>query len=202
MHDIRAIRENPTAYAAALSRRPTVDGASEVAKIMALDEKVRAAILRKQEAETARNAKSKEIGKAKATKDEALAATLMAEVATAKQTIEDAGRDEAAAITERDDLLARLPNLPFEDVPQGADEHANVEVSKHGTPRKFNYAPKDHADIGEQMGMMDFEAAARMSGARFVVLKKHLAKLERALTQFMLDVQTEQNGYTEHATPI
>ncbi len=202
MHDIRAIRENREAYAAALSRRPTVDGASEVAKIMALDEKVRAAILRKQEAEQARNAKSKEIGKAKATKDEALAATLMADVATAKQTIEDASKDEAAATTERDDLLARLPNLPFEDVPQGADEHANVEVRKHGTPRKFNYAPKDHADLGEQMGMMDFEAAARMSGARFVVLKGQLARLERALTQFMLDVQTEQNGYTEHATPI
>jgi len=202
MHDIRAIRENREAYAAALSRRPTVDGASEVAKIMALDEKVRAAILRKQEAEQARNAKSKEIGKAKATKDEALAATLMADVATAKQTIEDASKDEAAATTERDDLLARLPNLPFEDVPQGADEHANVEVRKHGTPRKFNYAPKDHADLGEQMGMMDFEAAARMSGARFVVLKGQLARLERALTQFMLDVQTEQNGYAEHATPI
>ena len=202
MHDIRAIRENPTAYAAALSRRPTVDGASEVAKIMAADEKVRAAILLKQEAETARNAKSKEIGKAKATKDEALAATLMADVAAAKATIEKAGADEAAATTERDDLLARLPNLPFEDVPQGADEHANVEVRKHGTPRKFNYAPKDHADIGEKMGMMDFEAAARMSGARFVVLKGQLAKLERALTQFMLDVQTEQNGYTEHATPL
>jgi seryl-tRNA synthetase len=202
MHDIRAIRENPTAYAAALSRRPTVDGASEVAKIMALDEKVRAAILLKQEAETARNAKSKEIGKAKATKDEALAATLMADVAAAKATIEKAGADEAAATTERDDLLARLPNLPFEDVPQGVDEHANVEVRKHGTPRKFNYAPKDHADIGEKMGMMDFEAAARMSGARFVVLKGQLAKLERALTQFMLDVQTEQNGYTEHATPL
>ena len=202
MHDIRAIRENPTAYAAALSRRPTVDGASEVAKIMAADEKVRAAILLKQEAETARNAKSKEIGKAKATKDEALAATLMADVAAAKATIEKAGADEAAATTERDDLLARLPNLPFEDVPQGADEHANVEVRKHGTPRKFNYAPKDHADIGEKMGMMDFEAAARMSGARFVVLKGQLAKLERALTQFMLDVQTEQNGYTEHGTPL
>ena len=202
MHDIRAIRENPTAYAAALSRRPTVDGAFEVANILAADEKVRAAILRKQEAETARNAKSKEIGKAKATRDEALAATLMAEVATAKQTIEDAGKEEAAAITARDDLLARLPNVPFEDVPQGADEHANVEVRKHGTPRKFNYAPKDHADIGEQMGMMDFEVASRMSGARFVVLKKHLAKLERALTQFMLDVQTEQNGYTEHAAPL
>lgn len=202
MHDIRAIRENPTAYAAALSRRPTVDGASEVAKIMELDGKVRAAILRKEQAEQARNAKSKEIGKAKAAKDEALAATLMAEVAAAKQTIEDAGKDEADATRDRDDLLARLPNIPFEDVPQGADEHGNVEVRRHGEPRKFNYAPRDHADIGEKMGMMDFEAAARMSGARFVVLKKHLARMERALTQFMLDVQTEQNGYTEHATPL
>ncbi len=202
MHDIRAIRENPTAYAAALSRRPTVDGASELAAIMAADEKVRAAILRKQEAETARNAKSKEIGKAKAIKDEALAATLMADVAAAKATIEKAGADEAAATTERDDLLARLPNIPFEDVPRGADEHANVEVRRNGTPRKFSYAPKDHADIGEKMGMMDFEAAARMSGARFVVLKKHLARMERALTQFMLDVQTEQNGYVEHAAPL
>ena len=169
---------------------------------MALDEKVRAAILRKQEAETARNAKSKEIGKAKATKDEALAAKLMAEVATAKQTIEDAGGNEADAIAERDDLLARLPNVPFEDVPQGADEHANVEVRQHGTPRKFNYTPKDHADIGEAMGMMDFEAAARMSGARFVVLKRQLARLERALAQFMLDVQTSENGYIEHAAPL
>lgn len=202
MHDIRAIRENPTAYAAALSRRPTVDGASEVAKIMELDGKVRAAILRKEQGEQARNAKSKEIGKAKATKDEALAVKLMAEVAEAKTQIEAAGKDEVEATAARDDLLARLPNIPFEDVPQGADEHGNVEVRRHGEPRKFNYAPKDHADIGEKMGMMDFEAAARMSGARFVVLKKHLARMERALTQFMLDVQTEQNGYTEHVTPL
>lgn len=202
MHDIRAIRENPAAYAAALSRRPAVDGASEIAAIMALDEKVRAAILRKQEAEQARNAKSKEIGKAKASKDEALAQSLMAEVAAAKQTIEDAGKDEADATRDRDDLLARLPNVPFEDVPQGTDEHGNVEVRRHGDPRKFNYAPKDHADIGEKLGLMDFEAATRMSGARFVVLKGQLARLERALTQFMLDIQTDENGYVEHATPL
>jgi seryl-tRNA synthetase len=202
MHDIRAIRENPTAYAAALSRRPTVDGASEVAKIMSLDEKVRAAILRKQEAEQARNAKSKEIGKAKAAKDEALAATLMADVAAAKETIEQAGKDEADATRDRDDLLARLPNVPLEDVPEGADEHANKVVRTVGTPRQFNYAPKDHADIGETMGMMDFEAATRMSGARFVVLRSHLARLERALAAFMLDIQTTENGYVEHAAPL
>lgn len=202
MHDIRAIRENPAAYAAALSRRPTVDGASEVAKIMALDETVRAAILKKQEAEQARNAKSKEIGKAKASKDEALAASLMAEVAAAKETIEKAGAEEAEATKARDDLLARLPNIPNETVPQGADEHGNREVRRNGEPRKFNYTPKDHADIGEKLGMMDFEAAARMSGARFVVLRGQLARLERALTQFMLDIQTSENGYVEHATPM
>jgi seryl-tRNA synthetase len=202
MHDIRAIRENPTAYAAALSRRPTVDGVSEVAAIMVLDEKVRAAILRKQEAEQARNAKSKEIGKAKASKDEALAQSLMADVSAAKQTIEDAGKEETDATRERDDLLARLPNVPLEDVPQGADEHGNVEVRRHGDPRKFSYAPKDHADIGEKLGLMDFEAATRMSGARFVVLKGQLARLERALTQFMLDIQTGENGYVEHAAPL
>jgi len=202
MHDIRAIRENPQAYAAALSRRPTVDGASEIAAIMALDEKVRAAILRKQEAEQARNAKSKEIGKAKASKDEALAQTLMADVAAAKETIEDAGKQEADATRDRDDLLARLPNVPLEDVPQGADEHANVVQRTVGEPRKFNYAPKDHADIGEKMGLMDFEAATRMSGSRFVVLKGQLARLERALAAFMLDIQTGENGYVEHATPL
>ncbi|OYX48395.1 MAG: serine--tRNA ligase [Alphaproteobacteria bacterium 32-64-14] len=202
MHDIRAIRENPAAYAAALSRRATVDGSAEVAKILALDETVRAAILKKQDAEQARNAKSKEIGKAKASKDEALAASLMADVAAAKETIEKAGADEAEATAKRDDLLARLPNIPNETVPQGADEHGNKEVRRNGEPRKFNYAPKDHADIGEKLGMMDFEAAARMSGARFVVLRGQLARLERALTQLMLDIQTGENGYVEHATPL
>jgi seryl-tRNA synthetase len=202
MHDIRAIRENPDAYAAALSRRPSVDGKSEIAAILKLDETVRAAILKKQEAEQARNAKSKEIGKAKASKDEALAASLMADVAAAKETIETAGAEEAAATKARDDLLARLPNVPHASVPQGADEHGNKEVRRKGDPRKFNYQPKDHADIGEALGMMDFEAAARMSGARFVVLRGQLARLERGLTQFMLDVQTGEHGYVEHVTPL
>jgi seryl-tRNA synthetase len=202
MHDIRAIRENRAAYAAALSRRPSVNGDAEIDAILKLDEQVRAAILKKQEAETARNAKSKEIGKAKATKDEALAASLMAEVAAAKTTIETAGAEEAEATKARDDLLARLPNVPHASVPAGADEHGNKEVRRNGEPRKFNYQPKDHADIGEALGMMDFEAAARMSGARFVVLRGQLARLERALTQFMLDVQTGENGYVEHATPL
>jgi seryl-tRNA synthetase len=202
MHDIRAIRDNPEAYAAALSRRPTVDGASVVAEILALDAEVRRVLLVKEQAEAARNAKSKEIGKAKASKDEALAAKLMEEVAEAKRTIEESGALEAAAVSKRDDVLARLPNVPFADVPVGEDEHGNKVVRTVGTPRAFNFKPKDHADIGEAMKMMDFEAAARMSGARFVVLKGQLARLERALTQFMLDVQTGENGYVEHQVPL
>ncbi len=202
MHDIRAIRDNPDAYAAALSRRPTVDGASVVSEILALDAEVRRVLLVKEQAEAARNAKSKEIGKAKASKDEALAAKLMEEVAEAKRTIEESGALEAAAVSKRDDVLARLPNVPFADVPEGADEHGNKVVRTVGTPRAFNFKPKDHADLGEAMKMMDFEAAARMSGARFVVLKGQLARLERALTQFMLDVQTGENGYVEHQVPL
>lgn len=202
MHDIRAIRDNPDAYAAALSRRPTVDGKSVVSEILALDAEVRAAILAKEQAEATRNTKSKEIGKAKASKDEALATKLMEEVAQAKVTIEEAGAAEAAAISKRDDVLARLPNVPLADVPEGEDEHGNTVVKTVGTPRAFNFKPKDHADLGEAMKMMDFEAASRMSGARFVVLKGQLARLERALTQFMLDVQTGENGYVEHQVPL
>jgi seryl-tRNA synthetase len=206
MHDIRAIRENPQTFQKAWSRRSggvhLVDGKPVTEVILALDAEVRKAIQSKESAEQVRNAKSKEIGKAKAAKDEALAAKLMAEVAEAKATIEAAGKTEAEAIAKRDDLLARLPNLPMDDVPDGADETANKEIKHWREPRKFNFQPKDHADLGEALGMMDFEAAARMSGARFVVLKGQLARLERALAAFMLDVQTGENGYVEHAPPL
>jgi seryl-tRNA synthetase len=206
MHDIRAIRENPQTFQKAWSRRSggvhLHEGKPVTEVILALDAEVRKAIQSKEAAEQARNAKSKEIGKAKAAKDETLAAKLMAEVAEAKATIEAAGRDEAEAVAKRDDLLARLPNLPMDDVPDGADETANKEVRRKGEPRKFDFKPKDHADLGEALGMMDFQAAARMSGARFVVLKGQLARLERALAAFMLDVQTGENGYTEHAPPL
>lgn len=206
MHDIRAIRENPAAFQKAWSRRSggvdMLDGKPVTDVILALDAEVRKAIQAKEAGEQARNAKSKEIGKAKASKDEALAAKLMAEVAEAKVAIETAGKAEAEAIAKRDDLLARLPNLPLEDVPDGKDEHANKVMRTVGTPRQFNFQPKDHADIGEGLKMMDFEAAVRMSGARFVVLKHQLARMERALTAFMLDVQTAENGYVEHATPL
>ncbi len=202
MHDIRAIRETPERFERAWSRRPGLDGKAIVAEILAVDADVRAAIQKKEAAEQARNAKSKEIGKAKAAKDEALAAKLMAEVAEAKSAIESAGKSESEATAKRDDMLARLPNLPMDDVPDGKDEHDNREVRKWGTPRNFNFKPKDHADLGEALKMMDFEAAARMSGARFVVLKGQLARLERALTAFMLDVQTREHGYTEHQVPL
>jgi seryl-tRNA synthetase len=202
MHDIRAIRETPEAYATGWSRRPAMEGKAVVAEILALDAQVRKHIIAKEQAEAARNAKSKEIGEAKAAKDEALASKLMDEVAQAKATIEEAGRLETEAAAKRDHMLASLPNLPLADVPDGADEHANVEVRRKGEPRKFNFAPRDHADIGEALKMMDFEAAARMSGARFVVLRSQLARLERALGAFMLDIHTNENGYVEHAAPL
>ncbi len=210
MHDIRAIRDDGDAFAAALSRRPGVDGKAVVAEVKKLDEALRAAQTVKQDAETARNTKSKEIGKAKAQKDDALAEKLMGEVAAAKETIEKQGAEEDRIRGELDALLAGLPNLPLASVPDGVDEEGNVvqrvwdkgEQAKDHRPAALGFAPKDHADLGEALGMMDFEAAARMSGARFVVLRGLLARMERALAAFMLDVQTGEHGYVEHATPL
>jgi seryl-tRNA synthetase len=126
----------------------------------------------------------------------------MNEVADLKTAIEAAQETERAKAEELRDLLSRLPNLPFDDVPVGEDEHGNVERRRWGTPKSFSFAVKDHADLGEAMKMMDFEAAAKISGARFVVLKGQLARLERAIGQFMLDVQTLEHGYTEVAPPV
>jgi seryl-tRNA synthetase len=203
MHDIKAIRDNAALYDAAWARRGL---SSHTATILDADTKLRAAQTAKQEAEAARNAASKEVGKAKAAKDEARASALMAEVAAAKETIERVGAEEAHWQKQRDDLLAGLPNLPAIDVPDGADENGNVEVrrwyiqSGNGPPALDLSA--DHVTLGENLGMMDFEAAARMSGARFVVLKGQLARLERALAAFMLDLHTGTNGYTEVNPPI
>ncbi len=126
----------------------------------------------------------------------------MAEVAAAKETIEKQGAEEDRIRGELDALLAGLPNLPLASVPDGVDEDSNVEVRRWGEPKELGFAPKDHADLGEALGMMDFEAAARMSGARFVVLRGLLARMERALSAFMLDVQTGEHGYVEHVTPL
>ena len=207
MFDIRAIRETPDVFRKAWSRRKAGLGEETVSRILELDTAWRAATTAKQDAESARNANSKLIGQAKARKDEAEAARLMALVADAKSAIEAAEAEEKTKRAALDDLLMSLPNLPLDEVPEGTDEHGNVEQSRWGTPEGINN-PKDHADLGEALkvpgglSMMDFEAAARMSGARFVALRGQLARMERALANFMLDIQTTEHGYQETSTPI
>jgi seryl-tRNA synthetase len=198
MHDIRAIRENPELYEKAWAAKGS---SGRVARILELDAKLRAAQTALQAAQAERNEASKKIGQAKAQKDEAEATRLMAHVETLKKTLEDQAEVERAAGDKLRELLAGLPNIPAPDVPEGADEHDNVEVRRWGEPFAISN-PKDHATLGEHLGLMDFEAAARMSGARFVVLKGELARLERALGQFMLDFQTREHGYLEVAPPL
>jgi seryl-tRNA synthetase len=200
MFDLRAIRENPEAFRKAWNRRKPGLG-DAVDAIHNHDAALRTALTDKQEAEKLRNETSKLIGAAKKSGDEAEAARLMAIVADAKETIEACAEQEAAAREQLDDLLYGLPNLPLDEVPEGQDEHGNVEQARWGTPAGINN-PKDHADLGEALGMMDFETAAKMSGARFVLLKGKLARLERALAAFMLDLQTEEHGYTECSPPL
>ena len=202
MHDIKAIRENPQAFVQGWSRRGRETAQSDVDALLALDADLRAAQTAFQAAQSRRNDASKQIGMAKAQKDEAKAQALMAEVAELKTTLETTQETERLKTEELRNLLASLPNIPFEDVPEGADEHGNVEVRKHGAPNILSFPAKDHADLGEALKMMDFEAAARMSGSRFVVLKGQLARLERAIGQFMLDVQTTEHGYTEVNPPV
>ena len=201
MFDIRAIRDNPDAFRAAWNRKKPGLGDS-VNEILAHDGAVRTAVTDKQEAEKARNETSKLIGKAKASGDEAEFERLRKIVADAKDTIEAAGEQEEAARKLLDDLLYGLPNIPLDEVPEGQDEDGNVEQARWGEPKSFAFDVKDHADLGEALGMMDFETAAKMSGARFVLLKGKLARLERALAAFMLDVQTEEHGYTECSPPV
>ena len=192
MHDIKAIRDNPTAFDAGLKRRGL--GALSPS-LLAIDERRRAAILASEQAQARRNAASKEIGDAKKAKDEARAAKLMAEVAELKTTMPEL---EAAAKTADDELtreLSSIPNLPLDEVPDGTDEHGNVQHHVFGKARDYGFAPKLHDDLGTALGTMDFEAAAKLSGARFVVLKKGLARLERAIGQFMLDLHTGEHGY-------
>ncbi|NBB15033.1 serine--tRNA ligase [Caulobacter sp. SLTY] len=198
MHDIRAIRDNPAAFDAGWSARGM---SAQTPEILALDERARAATTALQAAQSRRNEASKLIGQAKAKKDEAGAAQLMAEVESLKAEMAAQGEIEAQVGGELRDLLARLPNIPDAIVPAGEDETGNVEQRRHGEPVRLNQA-RDHVDLGAALGGMDFEAAARMSGSRFVVLKSGIARLERALGQFMLDVQTTENGYTEVSPPV
>ena len=201
MHDIRAIREKPEAFDEGLRRR----GLSPRAELLiALDEKRRAAIAALQTAQERRNAVSKQIGVAMARKDTVAADDYRAEVAGLKATmpeLEAAERDAAAALEAE---LAAIPNLPLDDTPDGKDENDNVEVRRHGILPDFpqGFEPEEHFQIGERLGLMDFEAAAKLSGARFVVLKGALARLERALEQFMLDLHTSEHGYVEVSPPV
>ncbi|MBO6688272.1 MAG: serine--tRNA ligase [Henriciella sp.] len=210
MFDIRAIRDNPDAFRAALERKQNGLG-GVVSHMLDHDTAVRKAVADKQEAEAARNAKSKEIGKAKASGDDALFEQLRQEVAAAKDVIEAAGEQEDAARTELNKLLYGTPNVPMSDVPEGDDEAGNVEQHKWGDPNARQGGRnnvQDHADLGASLTnaigqpMMDFEAAAAMSGARFVALRGQLARLERALASFMLDTQTLENGYEETNPPL
>ncbi|WP_201462673.1 serine--tRNA ligase [Brevundimonas aurantiaca] len=201
MHDIRAIRENPQVYVAGWSSRGVDQADGLVADILRLDAELRHAQTTGQDALAKRNAASKLIGAAMGKKDMAEADRLKAEVEALKGDIAAAAEIEARVGKDLRDLLAGLKNLAAEDVPDGEDEAGNVEVSRWGTPREGAPA-KDHADLGEALGMLDFEAAARMSGARFAVLKGQLARLERAVGQFMLDMQTDQHGYLEVNPPL
>ncbi len=198
MHDIRLIRENPEAFDAGLARRGLEPLSAQIvaadASLRALQTEIQASLARRNEA-------SKLIGQAMASGDKDKAEALKAEVADLKTALpakEDAEREQLAALQ---DILAALPNIPLADVPEGADEEANVEIARWGTPRTFDFTPQEHADFAPALGL-DFETAAKMSGARFAFLKGQMARLERAIGQFMIDKQTNEAGYTECATPL
>ena len=197
MHDLKYIRENPKDFDAALMRR----GAEPVAaSILALDENRRAILTEMQNAQARRNDVSKSIGAAMGKGDTATAEALKAEVAQLKDILPQLEERERVAGVELDALLAGLPNLPAADTPDGADETENVEIARWGEPRNFDFEPRDHADIGPALGL-DFETGVAISGARFTFMRGQMARLNRALGQFMLDHQTAQRGYTECATP-
>ncbi|GAB6843189.1 seryl-tRNA synthetase [Methylorubrum rhodinum] len=199
MHDIRAIRENPQGFDHDLKRR---DLAPLSAELIALDDARKGAVSAAQANQERRNALSKEIGGAKKAKDEARAAELMAEVARLKDEAPGLEAAQAEAAQTLDARLAAIPNRPKDDVPEGADEHGNVLYREFSSSREKLTEGRQHFELGEATGLMDFEAAAKLSGSRFVVLKGQLARLERALGQFMLDLHTGEHGYTEVAPPI
>lgn len=197
MLDISIIRDNPEKFDKALASR----GAEAMSKqLLTLDEARRMAVSQAQELQTKRNETSKQIGQAKAAKDEGLATKLMDEVATMKEQLQIAEESEREASQALENALAAVPNTPLEGIPFGVDEDANVEIRKVGAPTQIEN-PKQHFDIGEELGQMDFETAAKMSGSRFVILQGQLARLERALANFMLDTHTEEFGYTEVVPP-
>ncbi len=199
MHDIKFIREHPDEFDRALERRGLPPPARE---LLAFDEARRSAIQQLEIAQARRNAASKEIGEAKKTKDDARAEKLLAEVAQLKTSIPELESASKAASEKLDAALAQLPNLPLAEVPDGKDSEDNVEHHRFGAKRDYGFTPKEHFDLGEALGEMDFQSAAKLSGSRFVVLKRDVARLARSLGQFMLDVHTREHGYTEVAPPI
>jgi len=198
MHDIRLIRDDPESFDRGLARRGLTPLSG---RLVALDERRREVIGRLQAIQERRNAASKEVGQAKAQKDEARAAALIEEVAKLKLDAPAAEAEQKAIEQELEATLAEIPNIPLDEVPDGPDETANVELHRVGAPREI-HDPKAHYDLGEALGLIDFEAASRMSGARFAVLKGQVARLERALMSFMLDLHTTKHGYTEIAPPL
>ena len=199
MLDIRWIRENPEALDSALKKRGA-DPAS--AALVALDEERRSHVARVQEAQSRRNSASKEIGAAMGQGDTEKAEKLKAEVGELKGFLQDAEETERQLNAKLNDALSVLPNVPLDDVPMGSDEADNVELRKVGNLPNFAFDPKEHFELGEALGQMDFETAAKMSGSRFTLLSGGLARLERALGQFMLDLHTQEHGYTEVQPPL
>src|SRR5262245_23310276 len=201
MHDIKWIRDNPDAFDQGLARRGLP---GEARRLIEIDERRRAAIQKAEAALARRNAASREIGAAKKSNEEAAAQALVAEVARLKAEIPALEAEEKKLSKALDDALAQIPNvpLPAPEVPDGKDPSGNVEHHRFGAKRNNGFASRQHFDLGEDLGQMDFETAAKLSGARFVVLKSGLARLERALGQFMLDVHTNEHGYMEIAPPL
>jgi seryl-tRNA synthetase len=198
MHDIRWIKENPEAFDRAMQRRGAAYRANG---LVALDERRASTVKAMNDAQAEQKQASKKIGAAKASGDEEAAKAVMAEVGQLKDKVKALEEEERRLAAELHDMLLPIPNILDEDVPEGADETENREIRRWGEPRAIEN-PRDHVDLGEALGMMDFEAAARISGARFVVLKRDLAKLERALATFMLNLHTEEFGYEEVMPPV
>jgi seryl-tRNA synthetase len=199
MHDIKAIRDNPQAFDAGLARRGL---AALSPSLLEIDHQKRDVQNKLQDLLSRRNALSKDVGDAMKKGEKEKAEAIKSEVANLKDALAANEELERQLTTKLNDALAAIPNIPLDEVPDGLDEHGNFEVRRWGNPPGHNFEPRQHFDVGETLKMMDFETAAKISGARFVVTKGKLAKLERALAQYMLDTQTEVNGYTEHNVPL
>jgi len=199
MFDVKWIRNNPESFDASLKRRGVE---AKSAQILELDDARKATVQQLNDWQGLRNASSKQIGQAKAQGDEEKAQALLAEVADLKSKVQQGEETEREQTATLNDVLASLPNLLLDDVPDGADENDNVERSRFSEPRQYNFAPKEHYELGEKLGQMDFEVAAKIAGSRFVVLKSHIARLERALGQYMLDLHTSEHGFTEVIAPL